>query len=51
VQLADVTIGAALEAANNLAGLRNGGLDPNALLPLYRDDQFIHVFQHAILTH
>lgn len=43
VQLADVTIGAAIEAANNLTGLRSGGLDPDALLPLYRDDQFIHL--------
>ena len=43
VQLADVTIGAAIEAVNSLTGLRSGGLDPGALLALYRDDQFIHM--------
>ncbi|MCB2062415.1 MAG: DUF3800 domain-containing protein [Novosphingobium sp.] len=43
VQLADVMIGAALEAANTLAGLKTGGLDPDALLPLYADNQFIHL--------
>lgn len=43
VQLADVMIGAAIEAANNLAGLRAGGLDPEQLLALYADDQFIHM--------
>ena len=43
VQLADVVIGAAIEAANNLAGLRSGGPDPDAVLSLYADDQFIHM--------
>lgn len=43
VQLADVMIGAAIEAGNNLAGLRTGGLDPQELLALYADEQFIHM--------
>ena len=43
VQLADVMVGAAIEAGNTLAGLRTGGLDPEQLLPLYADDQFIHM--------
>ncbi|MEP2781102.1 MAG: hypothetical protein ABJP33_01520 [Pseudoruegeria sp.] len=43
VQLADVMIGAAIEAANNLTGLRSGRLDPEQLLPLYAEDQFIHM--------
>jgi hypothetical protein len=43
VQLADVMIGAALEAANNLTGLRAGGLDPQAVMSLYADDQIIHL--------
>lgn len=43
VQLADVIIGATLEAANNMTGLRAGGLDPEALMSLYADDQFIHL--------
>lgn len=43
VQLADVMIGAALEAANVLTGVRNSGLDPEKLMPLYADDQFIHL--------
>ncbi|AXS39802.1 DUF3800 domain-containing protein [Breoghania sp. L-A4] len=43
VQLADVMIGAAIEAGNNLAGLRSGGLDPEQLLALYADEQFIHM--------
>ncbi|KRQ15925.1 DUF3800 domain-containing protein [Bradyrhizobium manausense] len=43
VQLADVMIGAAIEAANNMTGLRSGGLDPEAVMSLYRDDQFIHL--------
>jgi hypothetical protein len=41
VQLADVMIGAAIEAIGTMAGQRSGGLDPDALLPLYRDDQII----------
>jgi hypothetical protein len=43
VQLADVIIGAAIEAGNSLTGLRSGGLDPEAVLSLYADDQFIHL--------
>ena len=43
VQLADVMIGAAIEAGNTLTGLRTSGLDPEALMPLYREDQFIHM--------
>ena len=43
VQLADVMIGAALEAANTMAGLRSGGLDPDAVMALYADNQFIHL--------
>lgn len=43
VQLADVMIGAALEAANVMTGLRASGLDPDKLMPLYADDQFIHL--------
>ncbi|MBS0274145.1 MAG: DUF3800 domain-containing protein [Proteobacteria bacterium] len=43
VQLADVTIGAAIEAGNNMAGLRSGGPDPEAVLSAYSDNQFIHM--------
>lgn len=43
VQLADVMIGAAIEVANTLAGLRTGGLDPEAVLSLYADHQIIHL--------
>jgi hypothetical protein len=43
VQLADVMIGAAIEAANTLTGLRSGGPDPEAVLSLYADHQFIHM--------
>lgn len=43
VQLADVMIGAAIEGANNLAGLRTGGLDPEQLMALYTDEQIIHL--------
>lgn len=43
VQLADLMIGAAIEAGNTLAGERSGGLDPETVLSLYRDDQFIHL--------
>lgn len=43
VQLADVMIGAAIEAATNLTGLRSGGLDPEAVMSLYADNQFIHL--------
>ncbi|MBT9470756.1 MAG: DUF3800 domain-containing protein [Phenylobacterium sp.] len=43
IQLADVMIGAALEAGNIMTGHRTAGLDPEALLPLFRDDQLIHM--------
>jgi hypothetical protein len=43
VQLADVMIGAAIEAGNSLAGLRSGGLEPEAVLSLYADNQLIHL--------
>jgi hypothetical protein len=43
VQLADVMIGAAIDAANTLTGQRIGGLDANAVLGLYADHQFIHM--------
>lgn len=43
VKLADVMIGAALEAANTMAGLRNGGLDPEAVMALYAENQLIHL--------
>lgn len=44
VQLADVMIGAAIEAVNNRAGLRSGGLDSEAVMSLYADNQLIHLF-------
>ncbi len=43
VQLADVLIGAAIEAANTMTGQRAGGLDPEAVMSLYSEDQFIHM--------
>jgi hypothetical protein len=43
VQLADVMIGAAIEAANTLTGQRTGGLDPEAVMSLYADHQIIHL--------
>lgn len=43
VQLADAMIGLAMEAANALAGLRSGGPDPEDVIALYREDQFIHL--------
>jgi hypothetical protein len=43
VQIADVMIGAAIDAANGLAGLRPPLLDPQAVMSLYADDQFIHL--------
>lgn len=43
VQLADVMIGAAIEAANTISGLRSGGPDPKKLMSLYADNQFIHL--------
>src|SRR3546814_16290659 len=38
-------IGAALEAANVMTGLRREGLDPEKLMPLYAEDQLIHLIQ------
>lgn len=43
VQIADVLIGAAIEAANGFTGLRPPLLDPQAVIALYEDDQFIHL--------
>ena len=43
VQLADVMIGAAIEAANNLSGRRSGALDAEAVISLYADNQLIHM--------
>lgn len=43
VQLADVMIGSAIEAANALTGLRKPELDPEAVMALYADDQLIHL--------
>lgn len=43
VQLADVMIGAAIEAANTLTGKRGGGLDAEKVLALYADHQLIHM--------
>lgn len=43
VQLADVMIGAAIEAANTMTGQRSGGPDPESVMSLYADNQFIHL--------
>lgn len=43
VQIADVMIGAAIEAANGMTGLRPPLLDPKAVMSLYAEDQFIHM--------
>ena len=43
VQIADVMIGAAIDAANGLTGQRPPLLDPQAVMSLYSDDQFIHL--------
>lgn len=43
VQLADVMIGAAIEVANSLRGRQTGGLEPEAVLALYAEDQIIHM--------
>jgi len=43
VQLADVMIGAAIEATNRLTGQRTSGLDAEAVMELYADHQFIHL--------
>lgn len=43
VQLADVMIGAALEAAHLMTGHRANEIDPDELMSLYGNDQFIHL--------
>lgn len=43
VQVADVMIGAAIEAANGLTCLRTPLLDPKEVMSLYAEDQFIHM--------
>lgn len=43
VQLADVMIGAAIQAAMSLTGRKTNGLDPTLLLSLYKDGQLIHL--------
>ncbi|WP_269495608.1 DUF3800 domain-containing protein [Castellaniella sp. S9] len=43
VQLADVMIGAAIEAANILMGQRTAGLDAEAVMSHYADHQLIHM--------
>ncbi|CAK7033219.1 DUF3800 domain-containing protein [Saezia sanguinis] len=43
VQLADVLIGATIEAANVLTKLRKPVLDAHVVLSLYSDEQFIHM--------
>jgi len=43
VQLADVTIGAAIGATNTMTGQRSKGVDPESLMRLYSEDQFIHL--------
>lgn len=43
VQLADVMIGAAVEAANGLRGTRSPALDPRAVLSQYANEQLIHM--------
>lgn len=43
VQIADVMIGAAIDAANGFTGLRPPLLEPQAVMSLYADDQFIHL--------
>lgn len=43
VQIADVLIGAAVEALKSLAGLCEPANNPETLMKLYADDQFIHM--------
>jgi Protein of unknown function (DUF3800) len=43
VQLADVMIGAAIEAANILTRRRSDGLDSESIMSLYADHQLIHM--------
>jgi hypothetical protein len=44
VQLADVMIGAAIEVTKIITGRKTKGLEPDALLDLYADEQIIHMF-------
>ncbi len=43
VQIADVLIGAAIEAANSMAGLCKPATNTEDLISLYADEQFIHM--------
>lgn len=43
VQIADVMIGATIEAAKVVTGRREGGIDGGAVLGAYKPDQFIHL--------
>ena len=43
VQLADVMTGSAIDAANTLAGIRSSCGDPEAIMSLYSENQFIHM--------
>ena len=43
VQLADVMIGATIQAVMSLTGRKTNGLDPTLLLSLYKDEQLIHM--------
>lgn len=43
IQLADIMVGAVLQAGNIMTGQRSEGLDPDALMPLFKDDQLIHM--------
>jgi len=43
VQIADVMIGAFIEATNGLTGLRSPLLEPQAVMSLYSDDQLIYL--------
>ncbi len=43
VQIADILIGALIEAANGLRGFRSPALDPHQVLSLYAENQLIHL--------
>ena len=43
IQLADVLIGATIEAAKIITGYREAGLDAEAVISAYAEDQFIHL--------
>ncbi|MBX8508514.1 DUF3800 domain-containing protein [Pseudomonas cichorii] len=43
VQLADVLIGATIEAAQRMTGRISDGLDPDRFTALFKDDQIIHL--------